>query len=476
MATTIDVPLKQLGFTTLTRVKSVIFDCYDNYGGDYLGIRSIEFLDSNFDKVITLTKADGDFIAYGSSYSYYSNPEYAFDTSLSKTGDLQDKNWLAETTSNERLIIVFAIPQDFQKIQINNTHHAGDRTDIGVKNVDIYTSENEVTNTTFGTDTANYNSLGRFVFDEHVSSDTIDNQILNKKIPQQQVLALIAESNIPISFITAKTKSSSYYFCSNIPLNHIHCLLNQIYISPRWETIPFAHLSLGLFTETQHYKYNISSNKIITNSKFPFIHSYSAVPLAPIINMLGINPRHSWKILDPTKVKTIYVLVLTGSADGTTDIEIPISSCQMRRRNGEPTWMSVNVPDYDQYLDMIKARSNGQLVVHKGYRFQDGSRQLTEINRVNLENSRWKKDPNKRNITLSGHLTTTNPAADIVPLEKTSYRNVDAAGLRRYRSKVDLWLRPGDTVQVDEESFEVGYISYTIEPGREAMEVVEVEG
>lgn len=163
-----------------TGVKSVIFDCVDNYGGVYLGIRSIEFLDSN-DNVITLTEANGDFTAYATNeYEPDYKAEFAFDTSLSKTGVPTEKIWMVpEVSTEQRLIVVFTNLLDFYKIQVNNFHAEGDYTISGAKNVDIYTSENEVTNTTFGADTGNYTHLGSFVFDQHVASDEIDNQVFD---------------------------------------------------------------------------------------------------------------------------------------------------------------------------------------------------------------------------------------------------------------------------------------------------------
>lgn len=163
-----------------TGVKSVIFDCVNLYDDEAAGgVRSIEFLDSN-DSVITLTEANGDFSASATSYyvEYYL-PKYVFDTSLSKLGAIYKRSWLSGNFPEQRLIVVFTNPQDFSKIQVNNHHDNGTYTEDGVENVDIYTSENEVTNTTYGADTSNYTHLGSFVFDKHVEGDEVDNQIIN---------------------------------------------------------------------------------------------------------------------------------------------------------------------------------------------------------------------------------------------------------------------------------------------------------
>lgn len=219
-----------------------------------------------------------------------------------------------------------------------------------------------------------------------------------------------------------------------------------------------------------HYEFPIPLARITINPRelTPFgsvTTPQSIIPDSPL------RPWTYWTA-DPTKVQTIFLFVLTGSANGESDITIPISSCQMRRRDGDPTYMSVMAPDYDTYADAIAARADGEMVFYKGVRFQDDSTQTQEIARVNLEDIRLDKGPKNRSITLSGHKTVSTTDPNIVDLSGASYRNL-SDGIRRYRSEVDLWIRPGDTANIDGESFQVGYISYTIGVGQEVMEVVE---
>jgi hypothetical protein len=148
----------------------------------------------------------------------------------------------------------------------------------------------------------------------------------------------------------------------------------------------------------------------------------------------------------------------------------------MRRRDGEPTYMSVVVPGYDDYADEILARVNGDMVLYKGVKFSDGSTQLQEIARVDheAENLRMDKGPSKRSLTLTGHRTVSTTDHNVVTLTGASYRNY-SGGLRRYRCDVDPWLRPGDTAVIagQDEQFQVGFITYTIGVGQEQMEIVE---
>jgi hypothetical protein len=171
-------------------------------------------------------------------------------------------------------------------------------------------------------------------------------------------------------------------------------------------------------------------------------------------------------------IQTVYRFTLTGDRDGMSDVIIPVSSCQMRRRDGEPSYMSVVVPDYG-YLDEISARPNGAMKLDRGVLYSDGELQLKEIAVVDLEDIRPDWGGKSRSITLSGHRTVSTPDPSVVTLTGASYRTVNADGKRRYRCNVDLFLRPGDTADINGESITVGFISYFIGRAQETMEIEE---
>jgi hypothetical protein len=171
-------------------------------------------------------------------------------------------------------------------------------------------------------------------------------------------------------------------------------------------------------------------------------------------------------------VQRIYLFTLTGSPDGMDDVTIPVTSCQMRRRNGQPTHMSVVVPDYDVYIWDISARTNGEMVFSGGYRLSDDSTQVQEIARVSLETIRTDAGPISRAITLTGHATMLNhtPTTRIVSGSGT---RTWSAGKLQFRCDVDLDLAPGDTAVINEEICVVGSISYVISAGLEYMDITE---
>ncbi|MCK9324595.1 MAG: hypothetical protein M0P69_03780 [Bacteroidales bacterium] len=173
-----------------------------------------------------------------------------------------------------------------------------------------------------------------------------------------------------------------------------------------------------------------------------------------------------------SNIQRIYTLTLTGDEDDLDDITIPITSCQMRRRDGDPSYMSVVVPDYDEYLADISARSNGHLVFSGGYKLSDGTSEVVEIARVDLEDITPNAGARSRAITLMGHQSAYTLVTEERVITGAGTRSV-YDGVLSFRTDVDLDLNPGDTAIVDGESFTVGYISYTIGTSTEYMDITE---
>lgn len=157
--------------------KSVILDIADCWtSSSFMSIRSIDFF------------MDGTLVDILDNHSYYattengsfSAPVFAFDTSVLKTGIWDYTSWISAgfVITNQRLIIVFNNPVEFNKIVINNGHNSGATTDVGAKNVKITVSSDAITDTTYNAAVANSEVLFDDVFDEHVSSDIEDPQIL----------------------------------------------------------------------------------------------------------------------------------------------------------------------------------------------------------------------------------------------------------------------------------------------------------
>jgi len=156
--------------------KSVILDIADSYNTTRISIRSIDFfLD---DVLVGITT---EFTAYATTEraSEYS-AEYTFDTSTSKINAAVDNQWESASFAytNQRLIIVFDTPTEFDKIVVNNTHNSGGTTSSGAQNVVIPSSTDSIVDTTYNATITNPTVLFDDVFDQHVASNVEDPQTI----------------------------------------------------------------------------------------------------------------------------------------------------------------------------------------------------------------------------------------------------------------------------------------------------------
>ena len=166
-----------------------------------------------------------------------------------------------------------------------------------------------------------------------------------------------------------------------------------------------------------------------------------------------------------------YFCILTGAADGESDLEIPIQAFQARKRDGDPTYLSVTVPGFD-LAEEIADRSNGQLVLQMAYFIGDTEQLREEILRVDLENIRTDQGPRNQSLTLSGHRTETF-GQQIITLADPVYKYV-SDGIRRYRfATPEPYINPGDTAKVGDDEFRVNFITYAISDRYRAMEITE---
>jgi len=191
-------------------------------------------------------------------------------------------------------------------------------------------------------------------------------------------------------------------------------------------------------------------------------------------------PSYVWSIpanLRPA-AQVIYTCTLTGDGESPalSDLTLPMSSFQGRMRDGDPSYISAVIPNCMVYADDILARQNGDIVIKKGYRFQDGTTQLEEIARVDFESVRIDQGSKSASATISGHKTISSTSVKTVTVEGVSYYCLQADGKRRVRALLDLFLRIGDTCVYGtgtSDYLTVGYITYTVSVNQTIMEVTE---
>lgn len=167
----------------------------------------------------------------------------------------------------------------------------------------------------------------------------------------------------------------------------------------------------------------------------------------------------------------LFYCVLSGDADGTTDLTLPISSFQARVRTGEPSYLSVVVPSVDYAAD-VSARQNGTLRVDMAYLVGGVEYHRETIARGLLTNIRKDEGSKSASMTLTAYQTETFVAKSVT-LVGVTYKSTDN-GKRTFRlSWPDLYLKPGDTAVYGADSITVGMLSFTISSSGQNAEVQE---
>lgn len=172
-----------------------------------------------------------------------------------------------------------------------------------------------------------------------------------------------------------------------------------------------------------------------------------------------------------------YVCYLTPSvASGLSELTIPMSSFQGRFKSGDPSFLSVVTPGFSQSSDItnrIGENDPPELAVYMVKTYKDGNQIAELIMAVDLEDVRIDQGAVNQSITLEGHRTNTYTAKSVT-LTGASYKNLEDGSLR-YRCSPDLYLRPGDTVTVNGETFTANNITIAMSVDSQTMEVSEAD-
>lgn len=256
--------------------------------------------------------------------------------------------------------------------------------------------------------------------------------------------------------------------------------LSSYSIGPEYFQAPYGELILSAETPDFAQGNDVSCGELTVT---PYSPNFGT-PLMPIpagvLSLVGRPPSGIWSVqVDKlATAKTIYSCVLTGAADGLSDLTLPMSSFQAWMRDGAPSYLSVVVPSSVTYAADIAARSNGEIVISKGYKFTDDTEQMEEIIRSNYDSIRVDRGARSDSLTMTGYKTTSSSAPKERTLDGVSYYGLQADGKRRVRADFDLFLRVGDTAIYGDgatDYFVVGTISYFVgaEPVQMIMEVGE---
>lgn len=153
-----------------------------------------------------------------------------------------------------------------------------------------------------------------------------------------------------------------------------------------------------------------------------------------------------------------FRLVLTGAADGTTDITLPLKSLMSRLRSGSPSYLQVSLPYTSVYASAVTARANGDLQLY--FVSDYGSYTLdTLIAEIDLETIQISRGDTNKSILLVGHRqsTNSNPRSFTVTASSlqsgTTAKTAVVPGFHPH-------IKPGDDITAEEETFTVGLVQF----------------
>lgn len=221
----------------------------------------------------------------------------------------------------------------------------------------------------------------------------------------------------------------------------------------------------------------------------PSIDSVSAILAPPIFqlpipsidsvsvfNLVKIWDGAAWKAwVDAygSKCTKLYYCTLTGSADSQTDLTIPMSSFQARRKSAAPTFLAVVTPGTSLETE-IGLRPNGTLEIEMAYVLNGVEEYRETIFTADLDSDGVRIDEGGRNqsITLTGHKTETF-IGKVTWLNDVMYKRDDGGDLAFRCASPDLYLNPGDTAKYGSDSFTVNQVVLSISPEYSTTDIEE---
>jgi len=160
-----------------------------------------------------------------------------------------------------------------------------------------------------------------------------------------------------------------------------------------------------------------------------------------------------------------YQCLLTGLADGLSDLVLPIASLSVRHRVETDSYYSIAIPSV-LYSEAIAARSNGQIVVSMTI-----GTETEELFRGSLGTVQTSTGPKSQSISISGNASRAAHTLATYEITNALYTYSTSAGEQRLRITPRAAMRPGDTVLFNGSYFEVGLVTLTASPKDTTMEL-----
>jgi hypothetical protein len=149
------------------------------------------------------------------------------------------------------------------------------------------------------------------------------------------------------------------------------------------------------------------------------------------------------------------------SLGGQSDAVVPISSFTSRQRAGDPSYSEVIIPGLGA-IDTVLARQTGTftvsaLIVKSGVTHQREILFACDISSVSITGNN-----RDQQIMLSGYRTSEAASVPaVIPVSGVTYRSLNKGITTLRKPEPDLYLKPGDTVQYDEDEFTAGLVTFS---------------
>jgi hypothetical protein len=248
--------------------------------------------------------------------------------------------------------------------------------------------------------------------------------------------------------------------------------------NPLWTRLVLSPLNVSAgFAGTPRYNqiFKISPPPLEVSARLAGAAGYLFFVIPPELCIYaGLSSGNIFAFLN-VDFLVIYICRLTPVAGSIySEMTLPVSSFQGRFKSGDPSFLSVVIPGLDLSEDISSRVDTAHpplLSIYMVKTYFDGNVIMEQLVAVNLEDIRIDEGAVNQTITLEGHKTRTHTHKSIA-LTGASYKSI-SGGKTRYRCEPDLFLRPGDTVTVNGETFIADNITIAISVDSQIMEISE---
>lgn len=184
----------------------------------------------------------------------------------------------------------------------------------------------------------------------------------------------------------------------------------------------------------------------------------------------------SYNVIQYTSVKSvgvIYTLVLTGSQDSTTDLDLPMNSYQATIKNGFLSTHDFQVTLTEGLADKINARVNGDLEIYREVNLADGSTTKTLFMTANFNSASRNIGSSSASIIIRGSKTVTNLAPRTIDVEQVKGWGVNSYNERVFSIESYSTITAGDIATVDGEDITIRQVRLNLKPNTFDMELTE---